>query len=193
MRRPGGSARAASPSSRRVRLRTPWRDLTPYFRLGGRLQFTSDSDPLEPPWPDLLIATGRHSVAASILVRRLAGGKTRTVQIQNPVISPSHFDLVVTPRHDNLQGDNVVVTRGALHRVTPAMLKEGVEQLAWRLQHLKRPYISVLIGGSNAVYRLDAEDDAEHRRAAGCVRARAEGEPDHHAVAPDRRSESWKS
>ena len=145
------------PDLKQVRLRSPWRDLTPYFRLGGRLQFTSKSDPLRPPWPDLLIASGRHSVAASILVRRLSRGKTRTVQIQNPVVSPTLFDLVVTPRHDNLEGPNVVVTRGALHRVTPALLEEGVEQLAWRLQHLKPPYISVLIGGSNNVYRLDAD------------------------------------
>ena len=146
-----------NPEIKQVRLRTPWRDLTPYFRLGGRLQFTADSDPLNPPWPELLIASGRHSVAASILVRRLSRGKTRTVQIQNPAISPRHFDLVVTPRHDNLTGDNVVVTRGALHRVTPEILKEGAEQLGWRLQHLKRPYIGVLIGGSNNVYRMDAE------------------------------------
>jgi uncharacterized protein len=165
-------ALGSAPDIKTVRLRTPWRDLTPYFRLGGRLQFTADSDSLEPPWPDLLIATGRHSVAASILVRRLAADKTRTVQIQNPVISPSHFDLVVTPRHDNLQGDNVVVTRGALHRVTPAMLKEGVEQLAWRLQHLKPPYISVLIGGSNGVYRLGSEEmQSIAARLVACTRA----------------------
>ncbi len=165
-------ALGSDPIVKTVRLRTPWRDLTPYVRLGGRLQFTSDSDPLTPPWPDLLIATGRHSVAASIVVRRLARGKTRTVQIQNPVVSPKHFDLVVTPRHDNLEGDNVVVTRGALHRVTPAMLKEGADQFAWRLQHLKRPYISVLIGGSNGVYRLDADEMRSiAARLAICARA----------------------
>jgi len=151
-------ALGSAPDIKTVRLRTPWRDLTPYFRFGGRLQFTSDSDPLKRPWPELLIATGRHSVAASILVRRLSRGKTRTVQIQNPVIRASHFDLVVVPRHDNLEGDKFVVTRGALHRVTPAILAEGVEHLGWRLQHLKRPYISVLIGGSNGVYRLGAEE-----------------------------------
>jgi hypothetical protein len=165
-------ALGSDPVIKTVRLRTPWRDLTPYVRLGGRLQFTAESDPLTPPWPDLLIASGRHSIAASILVRRLARGKTRTVQIQNPGISPKHFDLVVTPRHDNLQGDNVVVTRGALHRVTPAMLKEGVEQLAWRLQHLKPPFISVLIGGSNGVYRLDAETmQSLAARLSSCARA----------------------
>ena len=165
-------ALGSDPIVKTVRLRMPWRDLTPYFRLGGRLQFTTGSDPLTPPWPDLLIATGRHSIAASILVRRLARGKTRTVQIQNPVINPSHFDLVVTPRHDNLVGDNVVLTRGALHRVTPVMLKEGVEQLAWRLQHLKPPYIAVLIGGSNGVYRLGPDEMRTiAARLATCARA----------------------
>jgi mitochondrial fission protein ELM1 len=160
------------PEVKQVRLRTPWRDLTPYVRLGGRLQFTSDSDPLSPPWPDLLIASGRHSVAASILVRHLSHGKTRTVQIQNPVISSRRFDLVVAPRHDNLSGENVVVTHGALHRVSPAMLKEGAEQLGWRLQHLSRPYISVLIGGSNNVYRLDGETMRSlAARLAACARA----------------------
>jgi mitochondrial fission protein ELM1 len=162
----------ASFEVKRVRLRWPWRDLTPYFRFGGRMQFASEGDPLRRPWPDLLIATGRQSVAASIVVRRLARGKTRTVQIQNPVISPRYFDLVVAPRHDNLSGDNVVVTRGALHRVTPAMLSEGAEQLGWRLQHLKRPYISVLIGGTNGVFRLDADEMKNLAgRLANCARA----------------------
>ena len=113
------------PEIKRVRLRTPWHELTPYVRFGGRLQFTSKSSRLAPPWPDLLIATGRHSVAASLLVRRLSRHRTRTVQLQNPVIAPSHFDLVVVPRHDNLSGPNVVSTRGALTRVTPALVKES--------------------------------------------------------------------
>lgn len=143
-----------TPIVKRVRLRSPWRQLTPYFRWGGRAQFTSDSDPLAAPWPDLLIATGRHSVAASILVKTLSGGKTRNVQLQNPVIASRHFDLVVVPRHDELHGDNILSTRGALHRVTPALLQKGAERLELEIARLARPYVGVLIGGSNAAYRL---------------------------------------
>ena len=87
-----------NPIVKRVSLRAPWRQLTPYVRFGGRAQFAPASDPLAPPWPDLFIATGRQSVAASVLVRKLSGGRTKTVQLQNPVIAPSHFDLVVVPR-----------------------------------------------------------------------------------------------
>lgn len=151
-------AMGLAPVIKRVRLRTPWHELTPYVRLGGRLQFTSASDELEPPWPDLLIATGRHSVAASLLVRKLSKRQARTVQLQNPVIPTSHFDLVVVPRHDNLSGANVIATRGALNRVTPALIKESAERIAWRFAHLKPPFIAVLIGGSNASYRLGPEE-----------------------------------
>jgi len=146
------------PEIKRVRLRTPWHELTPYVRFGGRLQFTSKSSRLVPPWPDLLIATGRHSVAASLLVRRLSKRQTRTVQLQNPVIAPSHFDLVVVPRHDNLSGPNVVSTRGALNRVTPTLIRDSAAAIAWRFQHLTRPFIAVLIGGANAAYRLGPDE-----------------------------------
>ena len=151
------------PIVKRVRLRAPWRQLTPYFRFGGHMQFAPGSDALAPPWPDLLIATGRHSVAASLLVRNLsacAGKRCVTVQIQNPVIAASHFDLVVTPRHDRLEGANVVATQGALHRITPEVLREGGEKFTPRVAHLKRPYVSVLIGGTNAVYRMGAAETA---------------------------------
>src|SRR6185436_11473577 len=53
-------ALSLSPLVKRVALRAPWRQLTPFLRLGGRAQFASDSDSLRPPWPDLVIATGRH-------------------------------------------------------------------------------------------------------------------------------------
>jgi mitochondrial fission protein ELM1 len=161
-----------APMVKRVRLRGPWRQLTPYVRFGGRMQFTRDSDELAPPWPDLLIATGRHSVAASLLVKKLSGARTKTVQLQNPVIGPEHFDLVVVPRHDQLTGANVLSTRGALHRISPEMLRKGARMLAPRLAHLARPYVSVLIGGSNAAYRLGpAEVTVFARQLASCARA----------------------
>ena len=147
-----------TPVIKRVRLRWLWRRLTPYLRIGGRAQFTRGSDKLAPPWPDLLIATGRHSVAASLLVKKLSGGQTKTVQLQNPAIGPNHFDLVVVPRHDRLKGKNVVFTRGALHRVTPESLRNGTERLAFQFMKLNRPYIGVLLGGSNAAYCMGPEE-----------------------------------
>jgi len=162
-----------TPVIKRVRLRWLWRQLTPYVRFGGRAQFTADSDALAPPWPDVLIATGRHSVAASLLVKRLSRGRTKTVQLQNPRIDPAHFDLVVVPRHDRLKGKNVMFTRGALHRVTRKLLQEGAEHLAFQFLKFKRPYIGVLIGGSNAAYRMGPDEAAKlARQLADCARSK---------------------
>ncbi|HYE01273.1 MAG TPA: mitochondrial fission ELM1 family protein [Alphaproteobacteria bacterium] len=146
------------PVVKRVALRAPWRQLTPFLRLG--LAHAADparGDPVAPPWPDLLIASGRQSTAPALLARRASGGRTFTVYIQNPVVSPKLFDLVVVPRHDRLRGANVLSTRGALHRVTPARLAEAAGRAAARLGALPRPRLAVLIGGNNGVYTLTAD------------------------------------
>jgi hypothetical protein len=62
---------------------------------------------LAPPWPDLLIANGRRSIAYSLLVKRRSAGVTMVVQVQHPRVDASRFDLVVPPEHDGLAGPNV--------------------------------------------------------------------------------------
>lgn len=115
-----------------------------------------DSDALAPPFPDLLIAAGRVCAAAAIAVKRANGGRSFLAQIQDPRLGRRHFDLMVVPEHDPARGENVVVTRGAVHRVTAARLAEAKDRFARRLAHLPRPLIAVLIGGANAAYRFDA-------------------------------------
>ncbi len=142
------------PDIKRVAPRFPWRALPPHLWFGALRAPGPDGDVLSPPWPDLLIATGRQTVALSIAIKRLCGDRIFTVQIQNPVISAGRFDLVVTPRHDRLSGENVIVTEGALHRITPERLAAEAEIFRDRLAGLGRPLVAVLIGGSNRQYRM---------------------------------------
>ncbi|MDR3450254.1 MAG: mitochondrial fission ELM1 family protein [Alphaproteobacteria bacterium] len=151
-----------TPVVKRVKLRSPWKQLSPFLRHGLQWAFDPAGDAIAPPWPDLLIATGRASVPASLYARRMSrreGGRgTFTVQIQNPVIDASRFDLVVVPRHDALSGRNVMTTRGSLHRVSADMLKREAEKFRPLLDHLRPPRIAVLIGGANAVYSFGARE-----------------------------------
>ncbi len=137
-----------------VHPRPPWKYLPPSLWPAPLHAYTPDSDPLTPPWPEILIATGRVTAAASIAIRRASRGRTFTVQIQNPGVSFRHFDLVIPPRHDNCAGPNVFTTRGALHRVTAQRLATEAARLASTLAHLPRPLVAVLIGGANKNYRL---------------------------------------
>jgi len=127
------------------------------LRIGKRWSLHTQSDRIDPPWPDLLIATGRHSVLASLRVKQFSP-KTFRVQIQNPGIAIGNFDLVITPRHDRLHGANVMSTRGSMHRITAETLRKGAEQWGAVYAHLPRPRIAVLIGGPNGAYGMGPND-----------------------------------
>ncbi len=146
------------PVVKRIKLRAPWRQLSPvYWRWGTRWALHSQSDPLDPPWPDIVLASGRQSVLPALMVKQ-RNPATFIVQIQDPILSPRHFDLVITPRHDHLSGENVLSTRGSIHRITPQTLAQGVEK--WRPIYdiLPSPRIAVLIGGPNKAYGMRTQD-----------------------------------
>jgi mitochondrial fission protein ELM1 len=92
---------------------------------------------------------------AAVVASRLRSSRHPVIQIQHPRIDPARFDVVVVNRHDGLTGPNVVVTRTAMHRATPARLAEAASLWAPRLAHLPRPLVAVLVGGSNGRFRLD--------------------------------------
>lgn len=152
------AALGLTPEIKRIKMRAPWRQLAPLLVCGAACAFSDEGDRMDAPWPDILIASGRQSILASLYVARESrrGGKrgTFTIQIQNPRIDPARFNAVVTPRHDQLSGANVISPLGSLHRVTPALLAEEAAKLAPRVAALPGRKIGVLIGGSNAVYRL---------------------------------------
>ncbi len=139
---------------KRIKPRFPWRILPPQLWFSPLSAPGPMGDAVAPPWPDLLIATGRPTVALSVAIRNASRGRTFTVQIQNPTVNLRQFDLVVTPVHDRLEGDNVISTTGALHRVTAERLALEAERFRNRLRHLPRPLVAVLIGGPNKQYRM---------------------------------------
>ncbi|MEI9985055.1 MAG: ELM1/GtrOC1 family putative glycosyltransferase [Aliidongia sp.] len=77
-----------------------------------------------------MISAGGRAAAPALAVREAAAGQCIAVQIQNPKIAPRHFDLMLIPEHDKLRAPNVIVTRGAVHRVTAAKLAEAAEACA---------------------------------------------------------------
>lgn len=144
-----------SPDIKRVQLRRPWKWFSPPLLKAHSGAF---DPPLQGPWPDLLIASGRKSVLASLFIKRQSRGQTFTVQIQDPKISSRHFDLVAVPYHDDLRGDNVIVTDGAPNKVTDERLREGREKFGPALTHLPAKKAAVLIGGKSKAFDMTQED-----------------------------------
>lgn len=135
----------------KISLRQPWKTLTPWLGFEQSFTFTPE---LKGPWPDLLIASGRKSVAASRYIKKQSHGKTFTVQIQDPKTSPKQFDLVAVPHHDSLRGENVIVTHGAPNRITSKKLEESRSTFAALFTDIPKPRVAVLIGGDSRTHKL---------------------------------------
>ena len=132
----------------RTGLRGPWAWFAPRLPAGLRVGVDAAlRRRLRAPWPALAIGCGRDGALLTRWLRHASGGKTFTVQILDPRVDPKHFDLVVAPRHDALEGSNVIQTIGALNPVDADWLGEGLTRFP-TLAQLPRPRTAVLIGGS---------------------------------------------
>jgi hypothetical protein len=141
-------------------LRFPWSRLLLPPRFRPQTILAPGSDPLVPPWPDLVIGCGRIAAIAALAVKRASGGRSFVVHVQDPHLARQRFDLLVVPMHDRHRGDNVFLTQGAVHRVTKQRLAEAARRFAPALAHLPHPRVAVLIGGSNGSFRLEMEEVA---------------------------------
>lgn len=133
----------------RLKVAAPWRWLAPRAFGSPFRHLTEESDRPAPPWPRLVIACGRQSIPFSIAIRRESGGRTVTVQCQNPRMNPEEFDLVIPPEHDGLTGPHVFPIIGSPNRITPAKLEDAHAEFADIFVKLPRPRVAVLIGGSS--------------------------------------------
>lgn len=174
-----------TPEVKRVRARWPWSGLPGWLWPSPLAALSPDSDRLDPPWPDLVISCGKIAAPLAAAIKRASGGRTRAVHIQHPMMPARHFDLVVVPRHDNLTGENVVATVGAVHPISPAKLRDAAPRWSPVFAGLPRPLIGVLIGGSNGRFTLDTRTMANvSALLAGLAREHRAGL----AVTPSRRT-----
>lgn len=128
--------------------RLPW-----WLNLLPQRFLTPESE-IAPPWPDIWIAAGRATLPLSLRVKSWSGGRTYVVQIQDPRLPPSKFDLVIPPKHDRLAGDNVFPIIGSPGRVNADRLDADLERFKGVLGPLPRPRVAVVIGGKSKAHDL---------------------------------------
>src|SRR5438105_4503120 len=141
---------------KRLSVRRPWAWVPAPGWVAPRRAVSDAGVALAPPWPDLVIGCGRHAAMPALAIRRASGGRSFAAQIQDPRVGHDEFDLLFVPEHDRLRGPRIHVTRGAIHRVTPARLAAELRRFP-ALAGLPRPILGVLIGGSNRSYRLSRD------------------------------------
>ena len=138
-------------------LQPPYKWLAPYRLAEG----AAKADPkIEPPYPDMVIASGRQAVPHARYLKRASGGRVFTAFLQNPHINPKHFDFVWAPQHDRLSGPNVMQTLLSPHAMTVQDLISEARNLQGRLlpSQPMGKVVTVLIGGPNAVYPFKEDE-----------------------------------
>lgn len=115
---------------------------------------TSNSDKLEGLWPDVIIGCGRRVIPFLLYIKKASGGRTYCIYVQDPRISPKHFDLIVKMQHDPIIGDNVIATNFSLNLIAKEKLAREAKQFGHLFAHLPKPYYTIVIGGDTKRYKM---------------------------------------
>jgi mitochondrial fission protein ELM1 len=114
------------------------------------------SDPLVPPWPELVLTVGRRSAMAALWIRKQSGGKTKVVLLGRPKKMLSEFALVIiTGQFLMPKRDNILSLDLPLMRVDAAKIDKAVKIWQPLFQAMKQPVTALLIGGPTRPYRMD--------------------------------------
>ena len=96
----------------------------------------------------IVISCGRKSVIPSIALKKRLGNEIFNIHIQDPKVSFEHFDLIISPEHDNIKGENILSTRGSIHYLTKKEIVENSKYLQLD-KGKKKLYLLSLEGQTN--------------------------------------------
>jgi hypothetical protein len=137
-----------------VRLSFPWNLIPSKFTPISNIILKDKTYLTEGETPGLIISCGRKSVIPSILLKK-KNPKIFTIHIQDPKVGFKNFDAIIAPEHDNLNGDNVYSSKGAIHYITDSEIKKAGPYLANKIKSQK--LVSLILGGPNKYYSFDKD------------------------------------
>ena len=131
----------------KVELNKFWKLIPPKFTPVSNFTFNS----ITTNDFDIIISCGRKSVIPSIYLKKNSKKKVHNIHIQDPKVSLNNFDFIITPEHDGLTGENVILSKGSIHYLTKEEITNNHEYLSEKLNKEKE-YLSLILGGPNKYY-----------------------------------------
>lgn len=106
------------------------------------------SDPLEPPWPDLIITIGRRPANVALWIRKQSGGRSKIVLVGKPSGMMEHYHLVIHSAEAQLPPlPNVLAISLPLMQVSKAAVANAADAWHPRFDKLAQPLIAIFVGG----------------------------------------------
>ena len=106
---------------------------------------------------DVIISCGRKSVIPSIYLKKISSKKVTNIHIQDPKVDLNNFSYIIAPEHDELSGENVFSTKGAMHYLTRKEIDNNTDYLKNRLNSGKK-YFLLILGGPTKHYHYSNEN-----------------------------------
>ncbi len=132
----------------------------PHWATGaGVHHLTADAKSLlRPPWPDLVVATGRRTAAVACWIKQQSGGRSKLVQLGRPRMALHLFDLVITSPQYGLPAAANVVCLPLPFAIPKKVASEELEHFKALWAGLPRPWVLGVIGGGKFPMRLNGAD-----------------------------------
>jgi len=135
-----------------IRLSFPWKFIPPRLTPISDIILKDKKYFKENDSVDVVISCGRKSVIPSIILKK-RNPKIFNIHIQNPKIGLDNFDAIIAPEHDNLNGNNVYSSKGAIHYITGSEIERAKSYLMKNINSEK--VVSLILGGPNKYYKFD--------------------------------------
>ncbi|MCB1704329.1 MAG: mitochondrial fission ELM1 family protein [Halioglobus sp.] len=118
----------------------------------------SRSDPLEAPWPDLILTVGRRPSMVALWIRQQSGNKTKIVLVGKPSGHMLDFSLVIASAENQMPPmHNFVPTTLPLMRVAAGDVASEAQAWQPRLAPLRKPLIAMLVGGETNPFIMNRQ------------------------------------
>lgn len=138
---------------REVKPRGIWLKLAPLAPPDPR-----DPAPLSEPWPEIVIASARETVAYLRAIAKRSQGRVFTVFLGDPRMSRKAFNLIWTPGHDKVTGENIFKTVTAPHPHDASSLEALRHNRDARIARLPGRRVALLIGGPSGRHKYLPQD-----------------------------------
>jgi uncharacterized protein len=146
-----------APEIRRVKPRAPYVWVMPWGPIDPAESPDKPGSPIAPPWPDIVIASGRRTVAYLRTIGKKSGGRVMTVYLKDPSTGADTAEAIWVPQHDKLRGGNVLATLTSPHRISPERLEKArLHTPSWLVPG--RTTVGVILGGDSKHHRFTQEN-----------------------------------
>ncbi len=145
---------------KKLSLNFPWNKMPLGFLPINKFAFKNFDEFDFTNMPKIIITCGKRSAYISIYLKNKYPS-IFNIHILNPRINKSYFDLIVTPLHDKLFGENIINTEIAISHINESLINEEKLKFKKEFNSERRKICTFLVGGNSRNHKFE-ENEAKN-------------------------------